>query len=73
MLYDFILLPRVGLGQSTLIPLLPHLLLYLLVSYPFLGRLLRLDLITLVGLKCPSVHKVPSISMKLGMQVEVDE
>jgi len=41
---------------------------------PFLGRLLRVDLITLVGLKCPSVHptsirprEVSLISMKFGM------
>ena len=36
---------------------------------------LRVDLITLVGLKCPSVRpqKVSSISMKFGISVEVDE
>jgi len=34
-----------------------------------LGRILRLDLITVVGLKCPSVRpqKVSLISMKFGM------
>jgi len=35
----------------------------------FLGRLLRVDLITLVGLKCPSIRpqKVSSFSMKFGV------
>jgi len=45
----------------------------------FLGRLPKVDLIILEGEKCPSVRpsvrpqKVSSISMKFGIQVEVDE
>jgi len=39
-----------------------------LMNY-FLGRLLRVDLMTLVGLKCPSVRpqNVTSILMKFGV------
>ena len=41
----------------------------------FLGRLPKVDLIVLEGGKCPSVRpqKVSSISMKFGIQVEVDD
>ena len=40
----------------------------------FLGRLRKVDLIILEGEKCPSVRpqKVSSISVKFGIQVEVD-
>ena len=61
-----------GLGRSPLIPSLPHLLL-------LLGPLLRVDLIKWVLNVRPSVRpsarlqKVSSISVKLGISVEVDE